>query len=175
MAEHHKAGWIRLRLVPITLRQANAFVTAHHRHNKAARGWKFGVGLVDPDGQMVGVAIGGRPVARALDDGTTLEVSRTCTLGTRNANSMLYGAMWRAARALGYLRGITYTQDGETGASLLACGWLPVADLPPRGSWAQSTIDPDLKAMRDPVGNGGVKRVRWEIHARKGSQEATCP
>ncbi len=64
----------------------------------------------------------GRPVARAFDDGLTLEVNRTCTDGTRNANSMLYGAVWRAARAMGYARCITYTQHDESGASLKAAG-----------------------------------------------------
>jgi len=150
-----------MKIVPITLRQAQSFVELHHRHNKPPRGWKFGVGLVCDEGQLVGVATAGRPVARALDDGLTLEVNRTCTDGTRNANSMLYGAVWRAAKAMGYDRCITYTQEGETGASLRAAGWIKSADLPARGSWAESSVK--LASMRDPSGSGGVARQRWEI------------
>ncbi len=74
-------------------------------------------------GALAGVAICGNPVSKALCDGTTLEVSRTCTDGTPNANSMLYGACWRAARALGYTRMFTYTTPEESGASLRAAGW----------------------------------------------------
>lgn len=149
-------------VVPVTLRQACAFIAEHHRHNKPPRGWKFGIGLTS-DGAMCGVATAGRPVARMLDDGFTLEVNRTCTDGTRNANSMLYGAVWRAARAMGYRRCITYTQHDECGASLRAAGWRRVKDLPARASWAQSTGNAALRAKRDPEGNGGVARVLWEI------------
>lgn len=151
-----------LSIRPVTLRAACAFIAEHHRHNKPPRGHKFSV-AVHRGEALVGVACAGRPVARMLDDGLTLEVNRTCTDGTDNANSMLYGAVWRAARAMGYRRAITYTQHDESGASLRAAGWRRVKDLPARGSWAQSTADEKLKAMRDPVGNGGVARVMWEI------------
>jgi hypothetical protein len=149
-----------VRVIPITLRQASDFISQHHRHNKPPRGWKFGIGL-ELEGQLIGVATAGRPVARHYDDGLTLEVNRTCTDGTPNANSKLYGAIWRAAKAMGYRRCITYTQADETGASLRAVGWRKVKDLPPRGGWAESSCK--LKGMRDPVGNGGVARCLWEI------------
>lgn len=144
---------------PLTFRQACAFVDAHHRHNKAPRGHKFSIGAFDQD-VLVGVAMAGRPVARALDDGLTLEINRTCTTGTRNANSMLYGACRRAAFAMGYRRVITYTQDQETGASLRAAGFVRAKELEPRGSWAESSVK--LRHLRDAQGNGGVARVRWE-------------
>jgi len=151
-----------MKVVPITLREACAFIAQHHRHNKPPRGWKFGVGLHAGD-SLVGVATAGRPVARHYDDGLTLEVNRTCTDGTRNANSMLYGAVWRAAKAMGYHRAITYTQSDETGASLRAAGWVKVKALEARKGWADSSVM--LKAKRDPVGNGGVCRVLWEIRS----------
>lgn len=154
-----------MQIVPVTLREASAFISLHHRHNKPPRGWKFGLGLragID----LVGVATAGRPVARHFDDGLTLEVNRTCTDGTRNANSMLYGAVWRAAKAMGYLRCITYTQAGESGASLRAAGWVKLKDIPARMSWAESSVK--LKAIRDTVGNGGVDRSLWEIRTAKG-------
>lgn len=149
-----------LYLIPVAFREACAFVEDHHRHNKAPRGWKFGVGVC-VDSKCVGVAIASRPVARHFDDGLTLEVSRTCTDGTPNANSKLYGAILRAAKALGYRRCITYTQHAESGASLKASGWIRMKELPARKSWAESSVK--LRGIRDPVGNGDVARVRWEI------------
>ncbi len=154
-----------LSVAPVSFREACEFVAAHHRHNKPPRGHKFSVAL-RRGAALVGVAMAGRPVARALDDGMTLEVNRTCTDGTRNANSMLYGAVWRAAVAMGYRRCITYTQADESGASLRAAGWVRVAELPPRCGWAASTKDESLKQMRDPVGSGGVARVRWQIERK---------
>jgi hypothetical protein len=155
---------VTLRVAPITLREACAFIAAHHRHNKPPTGWKFGASVVR-DGVLVGVATAGRPVSRATQEQEplTLEVNRTCTDGSKNANSMLYGAIWRAAKALGYTRCITYTQADETGASLRAAGWVRVKELAPRGSWAESSVK--MKAARDPVGTGGVARVLWEIRA----------
>lgn len=97
-------------------------VEAMHRHHKPVPGHKFSLGVADENG-IVGVAIIGRPVARGNDDGLTLEVNRCCTNGTRNACSMLYGAAWRAAKAMGYRRLITYTLPAEGGASLRAAGW----------------------------------------------------
>jgi hypothetical protein len=153
-----------MRLEPITFRAACAFVDALHRHNKPPRGHKFSIGLRNDD-DLVGVVMTSRPVARAFDDGFTLEVVRTCTDGTTNANSMLYGAAWRAAKAMGYRRCITYTQADETGASLRAVGWQRVRENKARGSWRESTKNPHLAAMRDPIGNGGVARVLWQINS----------
>jgi hypothetical protein len=116
----------RFRLLPVSLRTANAFVQEHHRHHRPVPGAKFSLAVAredDPDGRIVGVAIVGRPVARHLDDGWTLEVTRLCTDGTDNACSKLYAAACRAARALGYTRLLTYTLPAEGGASLRAAGW----------------------------------------------------
>ena len=111
-----------LALTPISLREANAFVERNHRHHKGVTGHKFSIGCTR-DGELVGVAIMGRPVSRYLDDGLTLEVNRLCTTGAENACSMLYGAAARAARAMGYQKIITYTLDTEPGTSLRAAGW----------------------------------------------------
>ena len=110
-------------LVPVNWRQAHLFVREHHRHFKPPIGHKFSIG-VQADGKLVGVAICGRPVARLLDDGWTLEVTRCCTDGTRNACSKLYGAARRAAKALGYRRVVTYILRREQGRSLHAAGWI---------------------------------------------------
>lgn len=157
-----------LEIVPVTLKQAAAFVTEQHRHHGPPRGWKFGVGLADLDGTLRGVATAGRPVARALDDGRSIEVNRTCTDGYPNANSMLYGAIWRAAKSLGYLRAYTYTQDGESGASLRAAGWVQEAQLAARGSWAEHSVQ--LRTIRCTTGSGGVGRVRWRVGQPRADQ-----
>jgi hypothetical protein len=147
---------------PITFRNACEYVKKLHRHNKPPRGHKFSISVVDEDGEIVGVAMIGRPVARAFDDKLTAEVNRTCTDGYPNANSMLYGAAARACKAMGYRRVITYTQGDETGGSIKGAGFLKVKTLPSRKSWSESSSG-KYKDMRDPIGNGGVERVLWEI------------
>ena len=112
-----------LTLIPVTLATANGFVAAYHRHHKPMVGEKYSIGCIS-QGRIVGVAIVGRPVSRHLDNGMTLEVTRLCTDGTRNACSFLYAAAARAAKAMGYTKIITYTLDTESGASLRAVGWL---------------------------------------------------
>jgi len=112
-----------LALVPVSLREANAFVDAHHRHHKPVTGHKFSIGC-KAEGRLVGVVIAGRPVSLYLDDGLTLEVNRLCTNGEKNVCSMLYAAAARAAKAMGYRKIITYTLDTEPGTSLRAAGWL---------------------------------------------------
>lgn len=113
---------MKLRAVPVDLEAANEFVARHHRHHGKVVGHKFSIGAVVED-RIVGVAIIGRPISRHRDDGLTLEVTRLCTDGTRNACSFLYGAAARAAFALGYARIGTYIHKEEGGASLRATGW----------------------------------------------------
>lgn len=112
-----------MKIIPITLKAANDFVSDKHRHHKACVGCKFALGLL-ADNELCGVAICGRPVARHYDDGLTLEINRLCTNGTRNACSMLYSACVRVARAMGYRRVITYILQSEDGASLKASNFV---------------------------------------------------
>jgi hypothetical protein len=149
-----------LELVPISFADACRFVAEHHRHHAPPRGAKFSVGVA-ADGVLVGVAIVGRPVSRVLaaDEISTLEVTRSATDGTRNANSILYGAAWRAASALGYRRLVTYTQEGEGGASLRAAGFLLIAERPPRKGWSTPS------RPRENQGTDGVARMLWERSA----------
>ncbi len=111
-----------LYVVPVSLSDANAFVEKYHRHHRPVVGHKFSIGAHDEE-QLVGVAIVGRPVARHRDDGYTLEVTRLCTNGKKNACSFLYAAAWRATSALGYIRLGTYILGTETGSTLKASGW----------------------------------------------------
>lgn len=120
-------------LCPITLTEAHAFVKQRHRHHDKDTGALFAVACEAAD-EIVGVAVIGRPKAGRLQDGYTAEVTRLCTDGSRNACSMLYGAAWRACRALGYRRLVTYTLPSEGGASLRGAGWRVVAQTR-GGSW----------------------------------------
>jgi hypothetical protein len=113
---------MKLVAVPLELVEANAFVTQYHRHHRPIIGHKFSIGCA-LDGAIVGAVIVGRPVARMRDDGETLEVTRLCTDGTKNACSFLYGTAARAAFALGYRRIGTYILASEPGTSLTAAGW----------------------------------------------------
>ena len=124
----------RLTIVPLLRDEAQQFVREHHRHHTPAVGDVFRLGVADEDGNVRGVAMVGRPVARHLDDGWTLEVNRVATDGCPNACSALYGAAWRAARALGWRKLITYTLATEPGTSLKAAGWRLIGEAG-GGSW----------------------------------------
>jgi len=153
-----------LTLVPLTLREANAFVSRHHRHHRAARGCRFCVGARRGT-ELVAVAIVGRPVARRLDDGTTAEVIRLASIDGPQENghasgacSKLYAACWRACQAIGYRRIVTYTLTGENGASLRAVGWLRIGEAG-GGSWSR---DERLREDSHPL----ERKVRWEMSTK---------
>jgi hypothetical protein len=138
----------------MTLREARSFVTQHHRHHRAPQGGLFAIGATD-GAQVVGVAIVGRCVARLLNDGWTAEVTRLCSIGARNVCSLLYAACWRAARALGYRKLVTYTLPEEGGASLRASGWRCVGEAG-GGSWSRR--DRPRVDMHPTQG-----KLRWEV------------
>ncbi len=141
--------------VPLHLREANEFVGKFHRHNLPATGCKFAVGAA-LDGKLVGVAIAGRPVARRLDDGKTLEVLRVCTDGTPNANSFLYGRVKRIALLMGYQKVITYTLEEESGASLRAVGAHIVAQVKSQ-EWSR----PSRRRKSQEV--YGKSKLKWKL------------
>lgn len=145
-----------LQLQPITYEEACAFIARHHRHHLPPQGWKFGIAVNDGQ-KVVGVVTVGRPVARMLDDGWTLEVTRCCTDGTPNAPSKLYGAACRAALALGYKRVITYTLAEEGGASLRAANWRLVGQAG-GGTWSRHTRP---RVDTHPV----EQKLLWEVLA----------
>ena len=124
-----------IELVPIRQSEAKAFVSQYHRHHKSApAGSIFQIGC-SKDDDIIGVVIVGRPVARHLDNGWTLEVTRLCVKDNiKNACSMLYSASWRVAKGLGYKRLITYILDTENGASLKASNWKEIGVVG-GGSW----------------------------------------
>ena len=145
-----------LRVVPVSSKDAKEFCALWHRHHGPPPGTVYSMGVADSSNVLRGVAITGRPVARHFDDGQTLEVTRVVTDGAMNACSMLYGAAWRAAKALGYRRLITYTQGDETGASLRGAGWRVIGTRRPRTGWSC------VSRPRTDRGADGVPRILWE-------------
>ncbi len=143
-----------LQIVPVELSEANIFVKQHHRHHQPVVGHKFSLAIADDKGEIRGVAIVGRPVARGLNDGWTLEVYRCCTDGYRNACSALYGACCRTAFAMGYRKVITYTLKSEPGTSLTAAGWKVVGEVKGRSWSCPSRPRVDKYPLQD--------KIRWE-------------
>jgi hypothetical protein len=147
-----------LSLQPISYREAVAFIAQHHRHHEPPHGYKFGIAVNDGE-NVVGVVTVGRPIARMLDDGYTAEVTRCCTDSTPHVASKLYAAAWRACRAMGYRRLITYTLRDETGVSLCAAGWRVVYYTKDRpGGW-------DMPGRPRVVTYPTTAKTLWEVVA----------
>jgi hypothetical protein len=152
---------VSLTVVPVDFDDACEFVRVHHRHHRPPSGHKFSIACANETG-IVGVAVVGRPIARMLDDGWTLEVTRLATDGTPHACSCLYAACWRAARAMGYRKVITYILDTEPGTSLKGSGWKLVGATDvarsDKGSWN--------RPGRPRVDKAPLQRkLRWEMSA----------
>ena len=147
-----------LTLVPVTLAEAKEFVRNFHRHNKPPVGHVFSL-AVSSGAEMVGVAICGRPIARMLDDGATLEVLRCCVVdgAQKGACSFLYSRAWRAAAALGWSRLVTYTLQSESGASLRGAGWRCVGEMP--GATGKGWTNRPNREWQEVTGQA---KFRWE-------------
>ena len=149
---------------PIHLNAARDYVREYHRHNIPPTGGKFAISVVR-DNKLCGVAICGRPVARRLDDGRTLEIYRVCTDGTKNACSKLYGACIRIARDMGYSRVITYTLQSETGASLRASNF--------RDEGERGGVEWTGSRRRDYYISPPEKKKRWSYIVAKKSERGS--
>lgn len=147
-----------LSVVPMTLREARAYVDEHHRHHRAPQGGLFAIGAAEDDA-IVGVVIVGMPVARMLADGFTCEVTRLASDGSRNVCSMLYRAARRAARAMGYRRLVTYTLPEEGGTSLRAAGFTLIGEAG-GGSWNRP-LSGRPRVDLHPT----QQKLRWELIA----------
>lgn len=147
----------RLVAVPCSISDAKEYVAQFHRHHGPPVSGLFAVACAPLDGAVCGVAIVGRPIARRNQDGWTAEVTRVATDGTKNACSFLYGSCWRAARALGWKRLITYTLASEPGASLRAAGWRIVGTVTGKSWSVPSRPRVDRAPLQD--------KIRWEATA----------
>jgi len=147
----------QLRCRPIARAEAAAWLRTHHRHLPPPVGWLFGV-AVERSGDLVHVAVLGRPTARALQDGRTAEVTRCASPRgaptTPHAASMALAALTRAATALGYTRVVSYTRADERGTTYRAAGWRPTA-VTSGGEWSRPS------RRRGPAAQP-IRKVRWE-------------
>lgn len=114
------------RIVPLTLRIANDFVEAHHRHSSRTSndGGKFAIGL-EFEGRLIGVAIVGRPVARMLQQEGTAELLRCCVSADAptGAGKSLNARCKRIWQLMGGTKLVTYTLATEKGGSLSGAGF----------------------------------------------------
>lgn len=161
-------GEAAMTLALCTITDAKRFIAQYHRHNRPPVSALFALAL-EHDGEVVGVATVGRPVARMLQDGRTVEVTRTCTKpgAPKGAVSKLYSLCARAAFALGWQRCVTYTLQSESGASLRGAGWQMELELPATAGWTRPSraagrdLKPLLKDILPPDATDGVAKRRW--------------
>ena len=149
-----------MEIVPINLAEANEFVRNFHRHNKPTQGGKFAIGLSTETG-LCGVVIVGRPIARLIQDDFTAEVLRLCVKddSPRNSCSKLYASSWRASKAMGYRKLITYTLQSESGESLRGAGFKIVAQTKHSGKGWMNRPNRDWQPVY------GQLKFRWEMVA----------
>lgn len=145
-----------MRFIPLTLETANLFIESHHRHNKPVVGGKYSLGLMK-DGQLIGVAVAGRPIARLMDNGKNLEILRVCVLeGYPGACSKLYGRMKAIGQLFGYEKIFTYTLPSESGSSLKAIGAVVVATVQPQ-EWNRAGRHRESQRIFK------QEKLRWEL------------
>jgi hypothetical protein len=154
-----------MKVVPMTLREANDFIESHHRHNgRTSRdGGKYAIGC-EHDTHLVGVAIVGRPLSRILDDNFTTEILRTCVLDNapKGTNSFLYGRCWRIWQQMGGTRMVTYTLESESGSSLKGAGWnMKAVCKGHKNGWSSA----DRDRVWQPI--YGQTKFRWEVTSQK--------
>jgi hypothetical protein len=153
----------KLFAVPMSLKEANDFVTSYHRHSgRTARdGGKWAIGVSDGD-SLLGVAIVGNPLSATYMDGYTAEVLRVCVKpdSQRGACSFLYARCWQIWQAMGGQRLVTYTLESESGASLKGAGWKFKDFVKPHGNWAaKSRMDGKARQW---LAIYGQLKLRWE-------------
>ena len=154
---------MNFKVIPLTLRESNAFVEEHHSHNKRVQGYKFAIGA-EYQGKLVGVAIAGRPVSATLDNKKTIELLRSCVLddAPKNTNSFLYGRVWRVAVAMGYEKMVTYTLLREQGSACKAIGMKIAGETKDSSkSWAAKQKRDGIERQDQDVYR--ERKYRWEL------------
>jgi hypothetical protein len=152
---------LKLTLRPATLRETNAWIDKHHSHHKPSKGHRWSIAL-ENDGQLCAVALVSTPRAPELSKNPRiLEVARTCTDGTKHAASKVLAAAARACLAMGCVRVVTYTRADETGVSVRAAGFRPVARVDGREWTSGNKKTRWLPGLYVPT-TAIVDRIRWE-------------
>lgn len=149
-------------MVPLTLAEANRLVARWHRHHQPVRGHRFSIGAIGDNGETLGAAIVGRPVARLGGKPSEVcEVTRLVTNGEKNCCSFLYGATARIAKAMGFRRIQTYILATEPGTSLKAAGWTYEGETA-GGQWEHSSerqlrLDGGTRRRDQPTS----RKIKW--------------
>ena len=147
-----------LTIQPVAFQAARAFVNHHHVHCSAPVTWRFAASIFNGN-TMLGVALVGNPVARALCGRGTLEVNRLCIRRNLpqalawNAASQLLGWCAKEAQRQGSNHIITYTRVDEQGVSLRAAGWTQECVVRGRG-WHHG-----VRARSNR--NAYIDKIRW--------------
>jgi hypothetical protein len=161
---------IRLRLAPITVKRCDAiqFVASVHRRLPKIQGAMWAVSVRHGE-EVVGVALVGWPSQEQTKPSMEhLRVLRVAVMeGYPNACSMLYGACWRAARAMGVMRMDTFTHLDEPGTSLLASGWTD-GGLTKGGEY-------DRPSRRRPAQIDASPKRRWWAPGSSGVEVTDAP
>ena len=152
-------------VIPLSLREANEFVTKHHRHNRKVPFHRFSLGCLYKE-DMIGVVIVGKPVSRRLDNQFVAEVSRLCIKepAPKNACSFLYNKCWNIWKQMGGKKILTYTLTYESGSSLRGAGWDKVNTTKPLGKNAKGW---GTRENRDKQTVYYQEKFRWEKSATK--------
>jgi hypothetical protein len=146
---------------------ARAFVRDFHSHHAPHVSEKLAIALRSDAGEPLAVCVMGRPVACALDDGETWEVSRLCVgpEAPRFAASRLLGRATRAMDAIGITLATSYIRVDERGSCYLAAGWVP-AGITRARDWSENGkggghATPHLPGFYEPS-TERTDRVRFE-------------
>lgn len=148
--------------MPCTVKAALKWVRETHRHLPDLQGGLFAAAW-ESGGEIVGVGIAGNP-SRVWQREGKIVISRIATIGAENACSALYGALCRAAKALGYVEAWTYTLPNELAASLRAAGF---EDM---GMTHGGTYDRPSRARRPPVRPEPKRRWRRRLQLRPSAE-----
>jgi hypothetical protein len=123
-------------VAPCTVKAAIKKVKECHRHLPDLQGGLFAAQVIGPSGECAGVAVFGNPsrvwqntgrgvITRcAAHEGLPRVTDQDGEDHAAPACTMLYSALCRAAKALGYREAWTYTLPHESGRSLRGAGFI---------------------------------------------------
>ncbi len=163
----------KLEVRPVSFRDAAAFVAAHHSHCGPPLMHRFSLGVWNGK-RLMGVAMVGNPVARALMGRNLVEATRVCVrrdterMLRDGCCSKLYAAAAHSAERAGHGKIITYLRADEEGTSIRAAGWVKEAVVPGRG-WHSA------RRQRSNGNNAFVAKVRWSRTLRPKPKAPAVP